>query len=305
MKIIRQFKPAAKALALGVGNFDGMHTGHRQLIKRLRQEAANARLPTAVLSFEPHPLVVLRPQTPLFRLGSRRDKMEQIAATGVDFLYLARFTQTLAAQTPARFAEILFADMRVRLLVVGVNFRFGCGGGGDVDFLRQAAAVHSAQVLPIKLFTAADGVVSSGRVRDCLRRDDFAAATHLLERPWALNGRVCRGDAFGRKLGFPTANLRLTFVPPCAGVFAARAITADGKNYAAAVNIGTNLAVKKDGVLRVEAHLLNFSGNLYGTHLSLQLRHKLRDEKNYPNMEALRDAIAADVQEVRRLMADK
>ena len=302
MKIIRDF-PAVndKPMVLTIGNFDGVHCGHRRLIKQVR--AAAAQRPPAVaaaLTFEPHPLAVLRSEQPLVRLGTRADKMRRLRSAGIEQLHAVRFTPHLAAMDAESFAALLFEQLAVCELFVGNNFRFGRGGRGDFALLEKIAARYEAVATAIPLLTQNGTPVSSSRIRTCLQNGDFTAAAELLGRPWQLSGRVIHGDARGRQWGYPTANLNISFNPPIRGIFAARAVIGT-QHYTAAVSIGSNPTVSGSGKIRVEAHLLDFADDIYGKPLTLQPLHKLREEKKYPSTAALADAIAADVARTREI----
>lgn len=313
MRIRRDFPLAGEApIALTIGNFDGVHLGHCHLIEQVRQAAAATAaatataLKTAVMTFEPHPLTVLRPAQPLARLGSGGDKIRQLRAQGVEILFMPRFNRRLAALPAQEFADILFSRLQTRHLLVGENFRFGKGGQGDFALLQDAAARAGARATAVPLLDIAGAPVSSGRVRACLQEGDFSGAETLLGAPWTLRGRVRRGAGRGREWGFPTANLAISFNPPLRGIFAARAEIDGGGDTcptaAAAVSIGVNPTVSQDNIVRVEAHLLDFSADIYGKTLRLHLLHKLRDERHYDSTAALREAIADDVQATRRLL---
>ena len=307
MQIIRQLAPppARPPLVLAAGNFDGAHLGHAALLRRACARAKEAGAAFAAMTFEPHPLSVLRPNKPLFRLYSRRDKFALLRAAGAQYLFAPRFTPTFSAMPAARFADALFANMGVCRLLVGENFRFGAGGRGDVALLQDRAARHAAAVEALPLLALDDAAVSSGRVRVCLREGRFDDAAALLGRRWRLGGRVCYGAGLGRKWGFPTANLQPAFVPPCLGIFAARAFVAGrGKSYWAAMSVGKNPSVKNDGRVRAEAHFLDFDEDIYGMRIDLQPVKKLRDEKHFASIASLRAAIAQDVEQTRAVAAE-
>lgn len=304
MRIVRDYPPPGSApLVLTIGNFDGVHIGHQHLIRQVRERASGySPALAAAMSFEPHPLSVLRPQQRLHRLGSCRDKLQLLQRSGLDIVYLLRFNAERAAMPAADFARMLFSRLQVRHLFVGENFRFGQGGRGDFALLAQTAAVMGAEVTAAPLLCVDDAAVSSRRIRDCLQRGDFAQAEKLLGRPWRLSGRVKYGEQRGRALGFPTANLHLPFIPPLRGIYAARA-TCNGQTYAAAVSIGSNPTVSEQETIQTEAHLLDFSGDLYGQVMELQPLRKLREEQRYGSLGALSAAIAADIADTRALLS--
>ena len=286
-------------LSLCIGNFDGVHLGHRLLADKILRRAADDNLQSAALSFEPHPLSVLT-QKPIRRIGGASDKMYDLS--DINILYLLRFTKAFAAQSAEDFAELVFSRLRARYVVVGENFRFGSGRRGDISLLRRQGAKVGAEVEGAPLLVSGGGAISSGRIRECLRRGDFAAAAELLGRPWVLRGRVIRGRGLGRTLGYPTANLNVHFAPVCEGIFIAAAML-DGETLPAALSIGGNPTVGGGGDLRVEAFLPDFAGDLYGRRLTIRPLHKLRDEEKFADLAALRAAMDSDVARLREWWA--
>ena len=308
MKVWRQLQAIQTSgggeCALAIGNFDGCHLGHRALLQQNRQAAIAGGLRCAVLTFEPHPLAVLRPGVQVRRLGGVRDKIVQLASCGVDLLYPVRFNKQLAATSASAFCHILFADLRAKVVMVGENFRFGKGRLGDVELLRRIAKTFGAQVQTAPLLQVGGAVVSSGRIRAAIEDGNFDQAEVLLGRQWQMGGRVVRGAGLGAALGFATANLHLSFVPPCRGIFAGWVYDELDCRFRqmAAVSIGVNPTILADGKLSVEAHLLGFDGDLYGRRLVVRLCRKLRDEKQYADNAALQSAIGEDVCAVRRIL---
>lgn len=287
---------ASKPLALAIGNFDGMHLGHQALTAHVIRRAAQDGMRSGALSFEPHPLAVISGK-PVRRLGGAREKIRMFAAQGVDDLFLLRFTRNMAMMDGEAFAAALFDRLGARYVAVGGNFRFGRGRSGDVALLQREAARRGAVTEGVPLQSSDSSAISSGRIRECLRLGEFAAAERLLGRPWTLEGRVTRGRGFGRELGFPTANLRLGFIPACEGIFAAAADLGDGPRPAA-VSVGFNPTLGGLPQPSTEAHFPGYDGDLYGRRVALRLMLKIRDEKKYDSTGALRDAIAEDVRKV-------
>ncbi|MBE8158993.1 MAG: bifunctional riboflavin kinase/FAD synthetase, partial [Betaproteobacteria bacterium] len=216
MRIVRDInKFTEKPIALTVGNFDGMHKGHRALVDLIVRRAAGRGWKSGVLSFEPHPLAVLR-GFPVRRIGGVREKINQLSA--VNILFLLRFTKNLSMQSGAEFASLIFDRLGVRYLAVGENFRFGRGRAGDISLLRAEGKRRGAEVESAPLRTENGAPISSGRIRESLRMGNFAEAEILLGRPWTISGRVGWGRGFGQKIGYPTANLMLHFTPVCEGI---------------------------------------------------------------------------------------
>ena len=288
--------PSTRPWALAVGNFDGVHCGHQALFARL----AEGSLAPACLTFEPHPQAVLAPPAGS-RIGGAADKLRWLREAGLQAVVMLRFTRNLAAMSARDFADGLFTELGAQRVVVGADFRFGKGREGDVMLLRECAARLGGEVEVLELQQAAGAVISSRRIRALLAESRFEEAEALLGRPWELRGRVVHGQGYGRKLGFPTANLRLRFTPPPRGIFAAMVRReATGEVYPAALSIGTNPSVTEAQELKVEAHLLDFDDDLYGQVLSVRPLIKLHEERRYADEAALRAGIAGDVEETRR-----
>ena len=283
-----------RGVALAVGNFDGVHLGHRKLLEQVLNDDSRA---PACMTFEPHPRAVLRPDAPSNRICGPADKLRLLAQAGIAAVFLPRFNRAFAQTSADDFADLLFGEIGAKRVVVGENFQFGKGRQGGCELLAEAARACGAEFIPVPLAASADGIpFSSGRVRDALADGDFAQARRLLGREWTMRGRVIRGAGFGRRLGCPTANLRLSFVPPVRGIFAAEAVIAgENRPRPAAVSAGVNPSVSQDNNLKIEAHLPGFSGELYGKILTLRPLAKLRDEAKFGGMAELQKAMADDV----------
>jgi riboflavin kinase/FMN adenylyltransferase len=291
--------------ALTIGNFDGVHRGHQAMLARLRDAGRHHGLPTAVMSFEPHPREFLRPADSPARITSLREKVELLRHEGVDDLYICHFNQAFAAQAPQDFVDaLLVRSLHARWLLVGDDFRFGAGRAGDVRLLAAAGATQGFAV-EVQGSVEHDGErISSSLIREALAAGDLAHATRLLGRPWHLSGHVCHGDQVGRAWGFPTANLPLRRRRvPVTGVFAARLIGSDGTPHIGVASLGTRPAVKTAGAQLLEIHLFDFDGDLYGQRVQVELLHKFRDEARFSDLAALRAQIAADAAQARAFFA--
>ena len=311
MRIIRHYTglpPDVRGAALAVGNFDGVHRGHQAVIAEAGRIARDLRVPQGVLTFEPHPSSVFRPEQPPFRLSSLRSKSRWIEPLGVDLLFMLHFDLAFASQSPERFiGEVLVQGLGARHLVVGTDFRFGHRRIGSIETLAaagEAAGFRVSTVLPV---LGADGVeISSTRIREHLRagRPDGAAA--LLGHWWEAEGRVEPGDQRGRTIGFPTANVRLgDFVEPATGVYAVRAGVDEGAATQwidGVANFGRRPTVDGKRLL-LEVHLFDFTGDLYGKHLRVQLLSFLRPERKFESFAALKEQIARDSDAARGIVA--
>lgn len=302
MRILRHL-PAAGAgpVALTVGNFDGVHLGHRAMLDLLHGAARARRLRSCVMSFEPHPREFFSPDQAPTRLTSLREKLELLAAAGVDQVHVRRFDYDFARITAEEFIRSVLVDgLAVRWLLVGDDFRFGARRQGDVAMLRDAGARHGFEVVQMESFSV-DGIrVSSTAVRERLMRGELAEAARLLGRPYSISGRVVRGDRLGRQLGFATANVQMKHNrPPLAGIFVVEALGLGEQPLEGVASLGVRPTVKAGGAPVLEVHLLDFSRDIYGRHLQVHFLHKLRDEEKYADMETLRRQIARDVQDAR------
>jgi riboflavin kinase/FMN adenylyltransferase len=292
---------AAKGAVVAIGNFDGVHAGHRTVIAEAGARAAALGAAHGVLTFEPHPRSVFRPELPPFRLTPAPAKARLIAALGVDRLFAVRFDLDFAKLSPEAFAgEVLARGLGVRHVVAGYDFLFGKGRSGTPDRLVELGRAHGFGVTTVELVTQPGGaVVSATAIRAHLERGEPRAAAELLGRVWEIEGPVEAGDQRGRAIGFPTANIGLgEHLRPAAGVYAVR-VPELGPGVA---NLGWRPTVGGRD-LRFEVHILDFTGDLYGRTLRVELVDYLRGERKFDGLEALKAQIAADVAEARRRLA--
>lgn len=292
-------------LALTIGNFDGVHRGHQGMLERVIAAARARRLAASVLTFEPHPRELFAPDTAPTRLTSLREKLELLAAHGVDHVHVQRFSRAFAALPPERFVrEVLVGALGTRWILVGQDFRFGARRAGDYAALAEAARRHGFELEAMPT-VADDGVrVSSSAVRAALAQGDLARAGELLGRPYSISGRVVQGDQLGRRLGFATANVQLKHNrPPLGGIFAVRVHGARGEEaHEGVASLGVRPTVHASGKATLEVHLFDFAGNLYGRHLRVEFLGKIRDEEKYPDLATLQAQIARDCEAARDLL---
>ncbi|NJN19270.1 MAG: bifunctional riboflavin kinase/FAD synthetase [Oscillochloris sp.] len=305
MEIVRSLEAnvSRRPTVLTMGKFDGVHLGHRRLINTAVERAAALHMQSAVLTWEPHPSVVLRPDAPVQRLTSIEEKIELIAALGADMLIVAPFTAATKATGADAYMRQITAAVPLRELWVGEDFAMGRGRSGDVTSLIAIGRDLGFTVGAVRkvLFDGQD--VSASRVRELLWAADTAAAAQLLGRPFGLRGTVVQGDQRGRTIGFPTANLALAenHLLPANGVYACRVDLGD--SYVPAV---TNIGVRPtfDGLRRtVEAHLLDWDGDLYGHSIRVDLIQPLRGERKFNGIEELVAQIGRDVAAARQVLA--
>ena len=293
--------PRGGPLALTVGNFDGVHLGHRAMLERLVREARHRNLPACVLTFEPHPREFFAPAQAPARLTRLREKLELLAAVGIDRTHVLRFDARLAALPADRFIDdLLVRSLGVRWLLVGQDFRFGSRRTGDYAMLAAQAPRHGFVAEAMQDVLVGNERVSSSGVRAALASGDLAQAARLLGRPYVMSGRVAHGEKLGRTLGFPTANIVLRRKPPLAGIFAVQAELEETRQVLRGVaSVGRRPTVMDNAAPLLEVHVFDWAGSLYGRHLRVQFLHKIRDEEKYAGLEALRAAISSDAQQAK------
>ena len=290
-----------------VGMFDGVHRGHRALLERVAAEAAARRVPAAAVTFDRHPLAILRPGSEPPLLTSLDRKVELLGQAGIGMVLVLEFTRELSEVGAEAFAtEVLFDGLAARAVVVGENFRFGHKAAGDPALLAELGQPRGVEVVAVPLRTAGDEVVSSTRIRAELAAGDVAAAAASLGRPHAVEGVVVVGDRRGGPLlGVPTANLAVPagIAIPADGVYAGHLTDQGADRLAArpaAISVGTNPQFGTDR--RVEAHVLDFDGDLYGHRVAVDFTHHLRDQATFAGLEELIAQIKADIVKARQLL---
>jgi riboflavin kinase/FMN adenylyltransferase len=291
--------------ALTIGNFDGVHRGHRALLGRVVEAARAGSLESCVLTFEPHPREFFAgPEAPA-RITRLRDKLERIAAVGIGRVHVARFDAAFAALPAGRFVEeVLVRGLGVRRLMVGRDFRFGARRAGDFALLEELGRRHGFGVEAMADVRLEGERVSSSAVRAALQAGDFGRAARLLGHRYTMSGRVAHGAKLGRSLGFPTANIVLRRSPPLAGIFV---VEVEGEGLAgthrAVASVGRRPTVNPVPLPLLEVHLFDWEGELYGRHLRVAFLEKLRNEEKFGDLEALKSAIAHDARRAREHFA--
>jgi riboflavin kinase / FMN adenylyltransferase len=292
-----------KSSVLTIGNFDGVHLGHQALVKRVVGHARQQKAVSAVMTFEPHPVKVLYPDRHLKRIFDISDQFEQLKSLGVELLVIEPFSREFSQLEPERYlTEWIYRPFMPSTLVVGYDFSFGANRRGSIDFLKEHAPGLGFAVEVMAPIKVGDVLVSSSRIRQAVESGDVALAHSLLGRHFYLEGIVERGAGRGRTLGIPTANLSTSAeLIPAGGVYAAW-VVAESKRWKAAVNVGTNPTFNShqrvEGRVQeagIEAHLLGFSGDLYGDRLKIEFVSRLREEKKFSSAEELVDQIRSDI----------
>lgn len=302
---LNNFEPPAGGSVLAIGNFDGVHRGHQALLRRARAVAEPLGVPVVVLTFEPHPLAVLAPQRAPARLTTLDERLALLEAAGADVTIVEPATRAFLSVDPRAFVERLAGRCRPRAIVEGPTFRFGRDRAGDVMLLRSLGAELGFEVHVLEQVRCAsidhDPPINSSAIRRLLAEGRVEHAAAMLGRPHRIVGVVGSGEARGRTLGFPTANLeQIPQMLPAHGVYAAVAQLAGDTLHLAAVNIGPQPTFDQ-AAARVEAHLLDFLGDLHGRRLGLWWLRRLRGQRRFDSPDALRRQLKQDVAQVRRL----
>ena len=277
-----------------IGNYDGVHLGHRAILDEVVAAARQRRVPSLLITFEPHPLSVVAPERELSRLQTRRQKLEQIERTGLTDLLIVEFDRRLASLTGEQFfAEVLGPRLRFAALFVGDNFRFGHGRSGNLALLSRIGTAQGFEVCGIPAIEVDGRTVSSSAVRRAVQLGDFDTANRMLGRPFALGGVVVAGEGRGRKLDFPTANVEVeNELLPAAGVYVTETVLLASR-WPSMTNVGVRPTFGK-GELTVESHLFEFEGDIYGESVELRFLARIRDEQRFANAIDLGDQIARD-----------
>jgi riboflavin kinase/FMN adenylyltransferase len=300
---LRRYAPG-RPTALTIGVFDGVHRGHRYLIDSLITRARALDLAAGAVTLYPNPEQVLRPQARVPYLTSLEERLDLLRASGLDFVVLLTFTSDLAELSADAFVSMLHEELSMRLLFMGPDHAFGRDREGTPDRMTELGRRLGFAVELLRTpLNADDHTVSATAIRTALTAGDLDTVASLLGRPYSIRGPVVRGQELGRQIGFPTANVGITAdrALPAFGVYAAWAYLGESR-YMAAANVGVRPTVAGT-VPTVEAHILDFEGDIYGKSLKLELVKRLRPERRFPGLDALKAQIAADVAAVREVLS--
>lgn len=304
MKVLRSLSSdaARSPCALAIGNFDGVHKGHQALLHQLKTAAYRLGLPPTVLTFSPHPRQFFAQQSGMLSdvpitITPFRDKMQALADAGVEQVYAVRFDAAMASLTAQAFIEkVLVGALNVRWMTVGENFRFGKDRAGTTELLVEMGRLHRFEVVVMPAVMDGDIRISSSEVRQALTSCQFDRVASLLGRPYQLSGHVVQGNRLGREMGFPTANLSVKQdTSVLSGVFISRVHGLSGKPLPAVSVVGNRPTVIENGHTVLETHLLGFSGDIYGMLIKVEFLKKLRDNRKFPDLAALKKAIRQDI----------
>ncbi len=289
-----------RASAVTIGNFDGVHRGHQQVISQLKRVAQHASLPTVVIIFEPQPIEYLAPDKAPKRLARFREKITYLNAQQINFLLCLRFDAKLASLSAEAFVQqILLESLNTRHLVIGDDFHFGKNRQGNFQFLQQHCERFGFEVGETETLLIDGARVSSTRVRECIQRDDFNMAADLLGRPYSLSGKIVHGKKLGRQLGFPTINIKMgddTLIVK--GIFAVIVKGIDNRSLQGVASIGTRPTVNGVDTI-LEVYILDFDQDVYGYSVVVEFLHKIRNEEEFDSLEELTSWIAQDTEKVK------
>ena len=308
MKVFRGLPNAEsrRPCALTIGNFDGVHQGHRTLLAHLTEAAKRLQLEAAVMTFEPHPREFFaqlsgdESRAPT-RIANLRDKLQSLAEAGIDRVIVEHFNARFAALSPASFIQdILVEGLQVKWLIVGDDFRFGAKRAGDFALLVEAGKRLGFEVSSLDSVQHENQRISSSAIRTALQNSDFEQARDLLGHPYSISGRVLHGQKLGRTLGFPTLNLRIAHKRPAlSGIFVVHVHGLGPSALPAVASLGVRPTVEDNGRVLLEVHLFDYSAHCYGKLIRVEFLHKLRDEEKYNDLTTLTVAIAADAKAAR------
>ncbi len=302
---IHNIAPKHHGCVLTIGNFDGVHRGHAEVIAKLLRKSQQFNLPATLMTFEPQPQELFRGEQAPARLSTLRDKLLLLEELGIDNVLCVNFNAKFANQPANDFIEnLLVRQLGVKYLVVGDDFRFGKNREGNFDMLCQAGEKHGFTVVSTQSFVLGDHRVSSTLIREALVKGQLEQARRLLGHPYTLSGRIAHGQKIGRTIGFPTANIALKRkVVPVRGVFAVKVYWDDSDIYEGVANIGFRPTVNGQ-VCQLEVHLFDFDGDIYGQTVEVELVAKIRDEQPFESLDALKKQILNDADRAKALFGN-
>ena len=306
MEVIRgghNIRPEHHGCVATIGNFDGVHLGHRALIGQLAALGRERAVPTTLVTFEPQPQEFFAGENAPPRLTRLREKLSALRALPLDRVALLRFDARLCAMSPVEFVEsFLVAGLGVQVVVAGDDFRFGYRGEGNFDLLVSLGERHGFDVVRRETCCVRGGRVSSSWIRDALANDEIAIARELLGRPYAVSGRVARGEQRGRTIGFPTLNIPIRrYRSALRGVYAVRVAGLEERELAAVANLGTRPTVDGRGVV-LEVHVFDWIGDAYGRCVDVSFVAKIRDERKFDTFDVLKLQIGRDSDRARKML---
>lgn len=300
---VKQLSAPLESSVVTIGNFDGVHLGHQQLIENVVREAQYYGVPSVVYTFHPHPVKVLHPERATYRLFDLKDQQEQFQERGIEYVIIEEFTREFSQVSPQDFLDrYIVSRLHPKTLVVGHDFSFGADRAGNIPFLEKYCAEKGIRLIIIPPFQYQGAVVSSTRIREALKNGEVEKAHELLGRTYYMRGHVEKGFQRGRTIGVPTANIHpdVEFIPR-QGVYCT--LTKFGGHlHPSVTNIGVNPTFQENGKgqIKIETHLFDFDAHLYGLEVEVYLLHFIRDEMKFSGIEELKAQIQKDMDETRR-----
>lgn len=285
---------------IALGNFDGLHLGHKELIKDVLLESKKRKLISSVLLFNNHTKSIIENEVEPGILTSNSQKINILSSMGVELIYTLNFNEQIMELTPVEFVEkILIEKLNVNLVVVGFNYRFGYKAKGDVEYLKKLGKQFGFDVIIVDPVNYGNHIISSTYIRELLKTGDLKKANELLGRPYTIEGKVVIGKKRGKKMGFPTANLKLTdnYLIPKPGVYETRTII-NNRKLQSVTNIGVNPTFNDVNKLSIESHILNFHGDIYDHELFIEFHNYIREDKKFNTKEELVEQIQKDIKHI-------
>lgn len=298
---------AYPAIGLTIGNFDGVHIGHRELLKKIKHDCQRRGLVFVVVTFVPHPQKILQPEKEHFLINSYEQRRNLLKKMGVDYLIEIPFTRDFSTLPPESFLQnYLLTYPELKDFYLGYDFAFGANKQGHFDLVKNICSPRGINVEIQPKFEFKDHLVSSSLVREKLHNGKMEEVEELLMRPFHLEGVVVKGEGRGKKIGFPTANIQVStdLIVPQKGVYVTRSVY-HGMTYNSVTNIGHNPTFKEGNQLHIETNLFDFDSDIYGEKLEIQFLRKIRDEKKFPTVNDLINQIKADVEFAKEFQKDK
>jgi len=296
MQVYRHINQKYPPSFLTIGNYDGIHLGHQAILKKLISESRSNNLLSSVMTFEPHPREFFSPKLAPKRIISLREKLEYFEKIKIDQVFIVNFNDEFSRKSYLDFIEILKKNIQAQKIIIGSDFRFGKHREGNIDNLKES----TVDVCVMKKIEYKGERVSSTIVRDLLAAGDLKHAATMLGRAYSISGKVVHGDKRGREIGFPTANIHMFHNrPPLKGVFAVKL-----NNMYGVANLGVRPTIAGFSKLNLEVHLFNFSKNIYGKHAHVTFLKKIRDEKKFENIDALKKQIHIDIDNVKKFFKE-
>ena len=296
MQVFRHINQKYSPSFLTIGNYDGIHLGHQAILKKLISESKSNNILSSVMTFEPHPREFFSPKLAPKRIISLREKLEYFDELKIDQVFIVNFNDEFSRKSYLDFIEILKKNIQAKKIIIGNDFRFGKQREGNIDKLIDS----SVDVCVMNKIEYKGERVSSTIIRDSLAAGDLKRAAMLLGRSYSISGKVVHGDKRGREIGFPTANIHMFHNrPPLKGVFAVKL-----NNMYGVANLGVRPTIAGFSKLNLEVHLFNFSKNIYGKHAHVTFLKKIRDEKKFENIDALKKQIQIDIENVKKFFKE-